>query len=475
MIVLGTIPVGVVGVIAQKAVTGIFAKPMLTAVFLAINGGVLLFSERQRQRQARAVVAGPGGDWDADGGNWGGEGDDGRDGRDRRAFGPHGTVPRHGAPRGGDPRGGGPRFDPDAQRGGDPRRGGPRHGGNPRERGDNDRYADEEPTRAWNQQPGQQQWQGPSEPRFEPDPRYNDPRHGTGPRHGQDPRGPQDPGAGPGPSFTPAGADPRPAGQVPPYVPDAAPADAPQQDPRYAQEPRFSPAGAPSFTPAGQAPAAPQAPDPRLDPRGGQDGPPWEEHGPGPQGAPNAWAERDPRDGEARDGDPRDGGQRRDPRGPRPPARDLDPRERDFDSRGAERDPAVAADRRLATMTYKMAIFIGAYQILALLPGISRDGIVTVGGMRKRLRRDDAVRYSFLLSAPAILAAGLLKLPDLAGPQGHGILGPVIVGSILAGIGAYFSLKFLMKYFSEDKSLKPFGYYCLIAGIGSFVLLLLHV
>jgi undecaprenyl-diphosphatase len=56
---------------------------------------------------------------------------------------------------------------------------------------------------------------------------------------------------------------------------------------------------------------------------------------------------------------------------------------------------------------------IGAVQIFALLPGISRDGIVTVTGMARGLTREDAVRFSFLLSAPVILAAGVLKVAGL--------------------------------------------------------------
>ena len=136
-------------------------------------------------------------------------------------------------------------------------------------------------------------------------------------------------------------------------------------------------------------------------------------------------------------------------------------------------DPAVAADRRLSTIGYKRAVFIGAAQILALLPGISRDGIVTVAGMGRGLNRQDAVRYSFLLSAPVILAAGALKASDLTGPISKGMHGPIIVGSIIAGVGAYLSIRFLTKYFSEDKSLNPFGYYCIIAGLGSLAYLVL--
>jgi undecaprenyl-diphosphatase len=133
----------------------------------------------------------------------------------------------------------------------------------------------------------------------------------------------------------------------------------------------------------------------------------------------------------------------------------------------------VAADRRLSSIGYKQALLVGAAQILALLPGISRDGMVTVTGMWRGMRREDAVRFSFLLSAPAILAAGVLKVPDLTGPLGKGIHGPVLVGSLVAGVAAFLSVRFLTKYFSEDKSLSPFGVYCLIAGLGSLAYLLI--
>ncbi len=136
-------------------------------------------------------------------------------------------------------------------------------------------------------------------------------------------------------------------------------------------------------------------------------------------------------------------------------------------------DPAVAADRRLSTMSYKQALVVGAAQILALLPGISRDGMVTVTGMWRGLRREDAVRFSFLLSAPVILAAGVLKVPDLTGPMTKGMHGPVLVGSLIAGVSAFLSIRFLTKYFSEDKSLNPFGIYCLVAGLGSLAYLVI--
>jgi undecaprenyl-diphosphatase len=142
--------------------------------------------------------------------------------------------------------------------------------------------------------------------------------------------------------------------------------------------------------------------------------------------------------------------------------------------RELETDRAVAADQRLSGMSYAKAVLIGSTQVFALLPGISRDGIVTVSGMFRGISREDAVRFSFLLSAPVILAAGVLKVPDLMGPLGAGIHGQVLVGSLLAFIGAYLSVRFLTRYFAKDRSLAPFGIYCLVAGLASLVYLLVR-
>jgi undecaprenyl-diphosphatase len=138
-------------------------------------------------------------------------------------------------------------------------------------------------------------------------------------------------------------------------------------------------------------------------------------------------------------------------------------------ARDAEIARAVAADGRLSAISFRQAALIGSAQIFALLPGISRDGIVSVTGMFRGLSREDAVRYSFLLSAPVILAAGVLKVQDLTGPLGAGIRGQVLVGSVLSFVGAYLSVRFLSRYFAKQRSLAPFGVYCLLAGIGSLI------
>ncbi|HTT51001.1 MAG TPA: undecaprenyl-diphosphate phosphatase [Streptosporangiaceae bacterium] len=131
---------------------------------------------------------------------------------------------------------------------------------------------------------------------------------------------------------------------------------------------------------------------------------------------------------------------------------------------------AERADERLAKIGYPRAVLIGAAQILALLAGISRDGVAMVAGMTAGLSREDAARFAFLLATPVILAAGVLKVPDLTGPLGNGIHGQILLGSALSFIGAYVSVRFLMKYF-QTRTLTPFAIYCFVVGLGSVIYL----
>ena len=140
--------------------------------------------------------------------------------------------------------------------------------------------------------------------------------------------------------------------------------------------------------------------------------------------------------------------------------------------RQEELDNAVESDERLSRMGMGQAVIIGSAQILALFAGISRDGVTMVAGMARGLAREDAARFAFLLATPVILAAGVLKLPDLMGSLGNGIHGQVLVGSLLSGVGAYLSVRYLVRYF-QTRTLTPFGIYCLIAGVGSLVYLYL--
>ena len=137
--------------------------------------------------------------------------------------------------------------------------------------------------------------------------------------------------------------------------------------------------------------------------------------------------------------------------------------------RQLEHSRALRADERLASAGYLQAVVIGCAQILALLAGISRDGVTMVAGMARGLSREDAARFAFLLATPVILAAGVLKYNDLI-DKGRGIYGPILVGSILSGLGAYVSVRFLVKYF-QTRTLTPFAIYCVLAGLGSIIYL----
>ncbi|MFC4945010.1 undecaprenyl-diphosphate phosphatase [Pseudonocardia sp. GCM10023141] len=128
-----------------------------------------------------------------------------------------------------------------------------------------------------------------------------------------------------------------------------------------------------------------------------------------------------------------------------------------------DRETDKAIDRRLAALPVGRAVLIGAAQIAALAPGVSRSGAAMVAGLARGLDHAEAARFSFLLATPVILAAGVLKIGDLTGPLGDGIRPQILVGSLLSGIGAYLSVRFLTRYF-QTRSLRPFGIYCIVAG-----------
>src|SRR5438105_2373351 len=86
--------------------------------------------------------------------------------------------------------------------------------------------------------------------------------------------------------------------------------------------------------------------------------------------------------------------------------------------------------RQLDTLDFKEAGAIGVAQIGALFAGVSRSGITMVAGLVRGLDHEDAARFSFLLATPIIFAAGIYKVPDLAGHLGGGIRGQALVGSL---------------------------------------------
>lgn len=136
------------------------------------------------------------------------------------------------------------------------------------------------------------------------------------------------------------------------------------------------------------------------------------------------------------------------------------------------------AVHNLETLRWSRALLIGCVQALALIPGISRSGVTLVAGLAAGLDYAASARFSFLLATPIIAAAGVLEVPKLLHPQ-HGItpllLDDILISGLLAGIFAYLSTWFLMRYFShhEVTALRPFGLYCVLAGLMAVVVYLL--
>jgi undecaprenyl-diphosphatase len=141
---------------------------------------------------------------------------------------------------------------------------------------------------------------------------------------------------------------------------------------------------------------------------------------------------------------------------------------------GASTQPVITAatadepTRDMATLKFREALVIGSAQILALFAGISRSGVTMAAGLVRGLDHEDAARFSFLLATPVILAAGVLKIPDLFGPLGNGIRGQILAGSAAAAVAAYLSVRFLVRWFTT-RTLWPFAGYCLAMGTAMIV------
>jgi undecaprenyl-diphosphatase len=130
------------------------------------------------------------------------------------------------------------------------------------------------------------------------------------------------------------------------------------------------------------------------------------------------------------------------------------------------RAPQVSEDddtRIAQRVSWRGSFLVGAAQALALIPGFSRSGATMGGGLLVGLSHKDAARFAFLLATPIIAAAAVLKLPELAGPEGNGVRGPAAVGALCSAATAYLAVRFLMRFF-ETNTLTPFAVYCCAAG-----------
>lgn len=130
-----------------------------------------------------------------------------------------------------------------------------------------------------------------------------------------------------------------------------------------------------------------------------------------------------------------------------------------------------AGGRKTArTATVKDALLVGLAQGMATIPGLSRSGTTISAGMALGFDRNFAVRYSFLLSLPAVLGATLLKVVKVAGAGGIDLelLPTYLSGMVVAGVVGYFSIR-LVKLLADKGKFGRFAFYCWIVGAVSLI------
>jgi undecaprenyl-diphosphatase len=133
----------------------------------------------------------------------------------------------------------------------------------------------------------------------------------------------------------------------------------------------------------------------------------------------------------------------------------------------AAADRFAAGRRDLDDITLRDALLVGLAQALALVPGVSRSGITLVAGMALGLRRDAAARFSFLLSVPAIGAAGVFELPKVLGAKGISA-SVLMVGLLVAAISGYLSIAWLLR-FLRTHATTPFVIYRVALGVALLI------
>ncbi len=119
--------------------------------------------------------------------------------------------------------------------------------------------------------------------------------------------------------------------------------------------------------------------------------------------------------------------------------------------------------RELTDLNVQRGLVYGLFQMLALIPGVSRSGATVTGGMLLGFKREAAARYAFLLAMPAVFASGLYKLKDIGGDEYAGV-GATIVGTVVAFAVGYAVIAWFMRFISTN-SFMPFVYYRVALGI----------
>ena len=134
-------------------------------------------------------------------------------------------------------------------------------------------------------------------------------------------------------------------------------------------------------------------------------------------------------------------------------------------------DRMPQGNKKATELTVKNSLITGVFQLFALLPGISRSGSTIVGATTQKVKREDAVRFSFLLSLIAVGGAAILDVPDVVKEVqngGAGALGGYIIGMLVAAVSGFFAIKFLIAMAKKAK-LSVFGYYCVAMGLFALI------
>lgn len=130
--------------------------------------------------------------------------------------------------------------------------------------------------------------------------------------------------------------------------------------------------------------------------------------------------------------------------------------------------------RSLDRINWWDALWIGIFQAFSVFPGISRSGSTMTGGLLRNLDRPSAARFSFLMSIPIMLAAGLLATVDLiAIADLSKYILPVLIGSLVAAIVGYLSIRWLLSYLTRH-SFYVFAAYCALAGLLTILVFVLR-
>jgi undecaprenyl-diphosphatase len=130
--------------------------------------------------------------------------------------------------------------------------------------------------------------------------------------------------------------------------------------------------------------------------------------------------------------------------------------------------------RPLSSLTTMDALTIGLWQCTALIPGISRSGATIVGGLLRGIDHEGSAHFSFLIATPIILGATVLEVPKLLHASvPPGVFGLAAFAAVIAGVTAFASTWFLMRYFRRHDAwaLNPFAYYCMAVGAISLLVL----